>query len=156
MRVLEGRGGSGAWRRAREVHIGPDGGSASAFRVRGVRGGGKFAILALEDIGDLSAAEGFRGQKVFIMRDLLPPLEEGTYYVADLIGLRVEDRRGRNLGTLHEIFDNGAHEVYAVRHGMREILLPVIDSVVISVDIEAGRMVVVPPAGLPGIPTRTE
>ena len=151
MRVLEGEGCSGAWRRARRVRIGSGIEAARVHEVDGVRGGGKYAILALTGIADRDAAEGFRGLDVFVERAVLPELEEGLYYAADLLGLEVVDTSGRSLGRLREVFDNGAHEVYVVGDARREVLLPVIEGVVLEVDPEAGRIVVDPPAGLPGL-----
>lgn len=150
--MLPGEGSSGAWREAREVFLGPARGRASRFAVKAVRGGGKFAILALEGVDDLESAEEFKGQQVFVPRDQLPEIEPGSYYAGDLEGVAVTDTAGRVLGVLAEVFDNGAHEVYVVKDGSREILLPVVDGVVVEVDLDAGRMVVNPPEGLPGLP----
>ena len=122
------------------------------FRVRGVRGGGRFAILALEGIDTLESAEALKGKDVFVLRDQLPEAEAGSFYAGDLVGLKVVTARGQVLGVLEEIFDNGAHEVYVVRDKTREVMLPVVDGVVIEVDLDAGRMVVEPPEGLPGLP----
>lgn len=150
MRVLEGEGCSGAWRQADRVRIGPED-VAAVHEVVSVRGGGKYAILRLTGVDDRDAADAFRGQAVFVERAVLPPLEDGLVYAADLIGLEVFDTTGRSLGTLREVFDNGAHEVYVVAAGEREVLLPVIEGVVIEVSVEAGRIVVDPPEGLPGL-----
>jgi 16S rRNA processing protein RimM len=122
------------------------------FRVRGVRGSGRFAILALEGIDTMESAEALKGKNVFVPRDQLPEMEPGSFYASDLEGLTVVTARGQVLGVLEEIFDNGAHDIYVVRDETREILLPVVDGVVVEVDMDAGRMVVEPPEGLPGLP----
>jgi 16S rRNA processing protein RimM len=151
MRVFEGQGTSGAWRQALELWIGPDEESLEAFQVEKIRGGGKFAILALSEVAGMDEAEALRGQLVFVDRNCLPPNEEGEFFAAELIGIRVEDRSGRPLGVLREIFDNGAHEVYVVVGDESEILLPVIEGVVLSVDLDGDLIVVDPPSGLPGL-----
>lgn len=147
LKVLPGKGSSGAWRDAEVVFLGEE-----RFRVRGVRGGGRFAILALEGVDTLESAEALKGKDVFVTRDQLPEMEPGSFYAGDLEGLTVETAQGQVLGVLEEIFDNGAHDVYVVRDETREILLPVVDGVVVEVDLDAGRMVVEPPEGLPGLP----
>jgi 16S rRNA processing protein RimM len=150
MKVLEGLGCSGAWRTASEVYVGSKPEKARRYRVSGIRGAGKFAILALARIDSLEAARQLKGESLYVPRGMLPPLEEGAYYAGDLLGMHVEDVSGRSLGVLDEIFDNGAHEVYVVRKGATEILIPVIDGVVVSVDTSSGRLVVELPEGLPG------
>ena len=152
LKVLPDEGSSGSWREAPEVFLGAAREDASRFRVKGVRGGGRFAILALDGVDSLESAEALKGQHVFVPRDQLPDMEPGSFYAGDLEGVTVADIDGRVLGVLEEIFDNGAHEVYVVRDGSREILLPVVNGVVVEVDLDAGRMVVKPPEGLPGLP----
>jgi 16S rRNA processing protein RimM len=146
LKVLPGEGSSGAWREAEVVFLGSE-----SFRVRSVRGGGRFAILALEGVDTLESAEALKGRQVFVSRDQLPEAEPGSFYAGELEGLTVVTAQGRVLGVLEEIFDNGAHEIYVVRDKAKEILLPVVDGVVVEVDLDAGRMVVEPPQGLPGL-----
>lgn len=148
LKVLEAEGASGAWREASRVWIGPDAAQARAFRVRRVRAGGRFVILALEDVDRIEQAQQLAGQRLFVPRDELPACEEGTYYADDLLGLEVVDQTGRSLGELDGIFDNGAHEIYAVRNGSEQLLLPIVDGVVCEVDLANRRLVVCPPEGL--------
>jgi 16S rRNA processing protein RimM len=147
LKVLPGEGSSGAWRGTEVVFLGSE-----RFRVRSVRGSGRFAILALEGVDSLEAAEALKGQQVFVPRDQLPEVEPGSFYAGDLEGLTVVTAQGQVLGVLETIFDNGAHEIYVVRDKAKEILLPVVDGVVVEVDLDAGRMVVEPPRGLLGLP----
>ena len=152
LKVLEGGGSSGAWRRMQEVFVGSQPENAVCCRVEYIRRGGRFAIMALRGVGNLKQAEAFKGLNLYISRSGLPPLEEGSYYASDLVGLEVVDGKGMVLGRLTEIFDNHAHEIYVVRRGKREILIPVVAGVVLSIDLEVGRLVVEPPEGLPGLP----
>ena len=143
--------GSGAWRAAFELFVGPDAKSLQSFEVVGIRGSGRFAIIRLKGVESREAAEALKGQAFWVPRDCLPEPEEGDYYVDDLLGLQVEDEQGKRLGRLKSIFDNGAHEVYEVAGPNGSILLPVTPGVVLEVDLDGGRMVVAPPVGLPGI-----
>jgi 16S rRNA processing protein RimM len=148
MKVLEGQGSEGAWRECKEVYIGSDIDSANRYQVKHNRGSGKYAILALEGIGTPEEVGILKGKHLYVPRDMLPELEEGTYYVSDLLGMKVEDTQSRLLGVLKEIFDNGAHDVYVVRNKSAELLIPVIDGVLVEIDTNAGRIVVDPPDGI--------
>ena len=74
-------------------------------------------------------------------RATLPP---GSYYTDELIGLTVVDPEGRLLGTLEEVLETGANDVYVVRGPRGETLLPAVDDVVLEVDLERRRMVARP------------
>ncbi len=151
LKVLEGEGCSGAWRQLAEVFIGDDPSKCRPYQVTRVAGGGKFAILGLREITSMDEANCLRGKEVFVARDQLPEPEEDAFYADDLLGLAVENVAGVRLGKLVEIFDNGAHEVYVVRQGARELLLPAVEDVVQGIYPDEGRIVVNPPPGLPGL-----
>ena len=68
------------------------------------------------------------------------PLEEGEYYVADLIGLTVVTEDGEKLGILEDVLQTGANDVYVVSDGKREILIPVIPQCILNVDLEEGMV----------------
>ena len=82
--------------------------------LKDVKDGGKTAIARFEGISDRTAAEALRGQLVEIDRDKLPPLEEGEYYHADLIGLTCVDGSGTPLGTVAAIENFGAGDLLEV------------------------------------------
>ncbi len=79
-----------------------------------MKDGGKTAIARFEGISDRSAAEALRGQLVEIDRDKLPPLGEGEYYHADLIGLACVDGDGKPLGTVVALENFGAGDLLEV------------------------------------------
>jgi 16S rRNA processing protein RimM len=108
---------------------------------------GRSAVLFLRDVTDRSRAEALVGCDLFIERQRLPELPEGTYYWADLIGLDVFDG-GRRIGSIRSIFATGSNDVYVVAQGDREILLPATRSVVHRVDLERLRLDVTVPEGL--------
>ena len=75
-------------------------------------------------------------------REALGELPEGVYYIADLIGLDVIDENGEFIGTVSDVFSTGANDVYAVkREGKKDLLLPVIDDVILQVDIGNKRII---------------
>jgi len=92
--------------------------------LRHVQDGGKTAIARFEGIADRSAAEALRGQLVEIDREALPPLEEGEYYHADLIGFPCVDEGGNPLGTVVAIENFGAGDLLEVErpNGQRSLI----------------------------------
>jgi 16S rRNA processing protein RimM len=63
-------------------------------------------------------------------------LPEGTHFVHDIVGSRVIDERGRKIGTVEEVWKLPANDVYVVRRGKREHLLPAIQSIIDKIDTE--------------------
>jgi 16S rRNA processing protein RimM len=92
--------------------------------VRDVKDGGKVAIARFEGISDRAAAEALRGQLVEIDRDTLPPLAEGEYYHADLIGLPCVDEAGQSLGTVVAVENFGAGDLLEIERpdGKRSLI----------------------------------
>jgi 16S rRNA processing protein RimM len=102
----------------------------------------KQPIARFAEIGDRSAAEALRGQLVTIPRAALPPLEEGEYYHADLIGLPCESAAGEPLGTVVAVENFGAGDVVEIeRPDGRKALVPFREGVADLVD---GRIVADP------------
>lgn len=125
---IGGAGKGGEWREAQVTEV--------------ARHGNRL-VARLESCDSPEAAAGYRGSEVAVARDALPPTAENEFYQADLIGLEVRNLNDERLGTVAGLFDNGAHEVMRVAGGEGgERLLPFIPSVVRSVDIGAGRILV--------------
>ncbi len=98
-------------------------------------------LLTFEGFTDRDQAAKLRNQDVFVLADSLPELPEGEYYHHQLIGLNVVADTGQLLGTLVEIIETGANDVYAVRdENGRELLLPAIPPVVLDVDLDSATM----------------
>ncbi len=83
-------------------------------RILSVREGGKVAVARIEGVADRSAAEALRGSLVEIERNALPPLEDGEYYHADLIGLPCVDQQGQPAGTVLAVENYGAGDILEV------------------------------------------
>jgi 16S rRNA processing protein RimM len=92
--------------------------------LKDVKDGGKTAIARFEGISDRSAAEALRGELVEIDRDTLPPLEEGEYYHADLIGLPCVDDGGTAVGTVASVENFGAGDLLEIEfpNGKRSLI----------------------------------
>jgi 16S rRNA processing protein RimM len=99
-------------------------------------------IVRFTEIGDRNAAEGLRGQLVTIPRSALPPLEEGEYYHADLVGLPCESGEGEPLGTVVAVENFGAGDLLEIeRSDGSRTLVPFRDGIA---DLVEGRIRVDP------------
>ena len=83
-------------------------------RLLGIRESGKTAVARFDGVADRSAAEALRGWLVEVDRSSLPPLEEGEYYHADLIGLPAVDRDGNAVGTVTAVENYGAGDLLEI------------------------------------------
>lgn len=126
-----------------EVAVGQD-----RHRVLGAQAGKRAVLLRLDGIHTREEAEACRGLEVRAEARRFPPLPPGEYYYFQLLGLTVVAADGSRLGELVEIMATPAHDVYVVRDGRREILLPAVEEVVREIDLAAGRMTVQLPPGL--------
>lgn len=102
----------------------------------------KQPIARFAEVGDRTAAEALRGRLLTIPRAALPPLDEGEYYHADLIGLPCEDADGAPLGTVVAVENFGAGDLLEVeRADGRRTLVPFRDGIA---DLADGRIVADP------------
>jgi 16S rRNA processing protein RimM len=88
--------------------------NGGALTLKNLRAGHNGAIARFAEIPDRTAAEKMRGTEVSVSRDALPPLEEGEYYHADLIGLSAISTTGDALGTVVAIENFGAGDVIEI------------------------------------------
>ena len=98
---------------------------------------GGYQRVILEGINDVNAAEALRGCAVLAAAVELPPLREGEFYYFQIAGAEVMLTDGRRLGIIEDVMSTGAHDVWVVRDGAREVLVPVIADVVKVMDLKA-------------------
>jgi 16S rRNA processing protein RimM len=99
--------------------------------------------LGFENITTPEEAGRYRNQVLSILTSEAHALQEGEYYFHDLLGLRVINETGKSLGTLTEIMETGANDVYIVTDPAgTELLIPAIPDVVLDVDLNAKKMMV--------------
>jgi 16S rRNA processing protein RimM len=99
-------------------------------------------VVKFKNVETVEDAEALRGWSVWLTREQIGPLDEDRWFVADIVGLDVYTDEEEYLGKLAEVMHMPANDVYVVRNGEKEILLPVIDDVIRSVDVDSGRMVI--------------
>lgn len=102
-----------------------------------------FMLLKFKGYDSINDVEKWKGSELFVTEDNLAELEDGEYYFHDLLGLTVQTETGELVGTLSDILQTGANDVYVVkRDGQKDLLLPVIDECVLDIDIPGKKIVV--------------
>jgi 16S rRNA processing protein RimM len=105
-------------------------------------------IVRLKGIEKIEDVMPLIGKNILVEKEVLPELEEGEYYWADLLGIEVETEEGKRIGSVKEVFSTGAHDIYVVEGKRGEIFLPAIEEVVRSIDLRKRAMKVVRMKGL--------
>jgi 16S rRNA processing protein RimM len=111
-------------------------------RVRSRRVDGTRVVLEIEGIDHIDVAERWVGAELTVPAADAPPLPEGQYRHYDLLGMTVYFEDGTVLGELADIRPTGANDVFIVRRGARELLVPAVRDVVSEVDVPGRRLVV--------------
>ncbi|MGC8720808.1 MAG: ribosome maturation factor RimM [Thermodesulforhabdaceae bacterium] len=117
-------------------------GSFDQLTVQRIQPAGNCWIVHTEEVTDRNRAEELVNLEVFLPEELLPPREEGEFFYYQLMGLEVRSRDGERVGVLEAIFETPAHDVYVVRDGRHEILVPAVEEIVLEVNLDQGYMVI--------------
>jgi 16S rRNA processing protein RimM len=125
----------------KQVYLG-DAFEATLYPLKSYRWHKDHVLLTLAGVNDRNEAETLKGQLVQVPIDEAMPLPEGVYYHYQLVGLKVVTTGGERLGTLADVMETGANDVYVVDNKGQQILLPAIPDVVKSIDLEKGQMVI--------------
>jgi len=105
-------------------------------------------IVQLEDISSLTDAETYRNADILIRKDALPRKEDGEYFWYELMGLDVFLESGEYLGPISDIMATGSNDIYVIKRGDSEILIPGTHEVIKHIDLQQGKMLVHPIEGL--------
>jgi 16S rRNA processing protein RimM len=124
-------------KRHKQVQVG-----ARSLTLSWVKPASPLPIARFAEISDRNAAEALRGQLITVPRSALPPLEEGEYYHADLIGLPCEDQAGERLGSVIAVENFGAGDIVEIeRPDGKKVMVPFKPGIA---DLEGGRLIVDP------------
>ena len=105
----------------------------------------KFVIVKFKQFNDINEVERFRGCELTIDRKDAIKLNKGEYYCADLIGLTIVDEEGNELGTLTEILQTGANDVYEMTrkdNAEDKVYIPAIKDCIKEINVEAGKITI--------------
>ena len=112
-------------------------------QIAGVRYMKDMVILKLEGINDRTAAEAQKGKDLFIDKDDVRVLTEDTYYIFDLIGLKVVLENGDMIGTLCDVIQNSAQDLYEIEmENKKKFLLPAVEEFILKIDMSSRTMTV--------------
>ena len=113
------------------------------YKIQNVRYHKNMVLIKFENIETPEQAELLRNAFLEIDRENAIPLEEGTYYIADLIGMEVYSDDGNKLGIVEDIYNTGANDIYVVKNDLRkQILLPGIKEVIKEVNLDTEKITV--------------
>lgn len=101
----------------------------------------RHVLATLEGINDVDVAMTLKETVVYAERDDIP-LEEGDYFIIDLVGLPVIDAdNGTEYGTVSDVFNAGASDIYTVKTANGDRMIPAVPEFVINIDLEKGIFV---------------
>ncbi len=96
-------------------------------------------IVKFKEYNSLNEVESLKGKNLYVTRENAVKLKKDEYFVADLIGLKVEDEEKNISGVLTDVMSTGANDVYIIKlDDGRELLLPAIKECILNVDIDEG------------------
>ena len=122
----------------REVMVGDE-----LLHIESVKPQGKNFLMRFREYTVREDAQRLTGRLLTVARADAAPLDEGEYYVFDIVGLTVYDEEDNELGTVENVIRTGSNDVYAVRaEDGREILIPALRTAVLAIDVPGGRMTV--------------
>jgi len=121
--------------------------AAERFKVVSIKPQKGMFLLELEGVTALERAEAYRGADMLVGKGGLRR-DEDEYFWFELIGLEVRLDTGETIGTISRIIPTGANDIYVVKRGKREILVPATSEVVKAIDLESGKMIILPMEGL--------
>lgn len=145
MRVKPLGGSAQRFRNLKTVFLGDERAPADILHRRVI---GKGAVLRLSTIKSREAAREVFQTYLYVPEAEAAPLPEGEYFVHQIVGLTVVTVEGETLGTVREVLETGSNDVYVVRQGPREVLVPALKDVVRRIDLDARFMEVALPPGL--------
>ena len=103
----------------------------------------KYVILKFKGIDTINDVEKYKGKALFVTRNNAVKCEENEYFIADLIGLAVMDDADNPVGTITDVLQTGANDVYVVLMADgKEVLFPAIKECILKIDMESKMMTV--------------
>lgn len=118
------------------------------YLVKEVKFKGNKVSLILEDINSIEKAEKLRGKKLYLPVEELPELEEGSYYLHELIGYQVFDHIRGYIGNVKLIYNLPTQDLLAVEVQGTEVMIPTHEDIMVEVKQEERRINVQLPEGL--------
>lgn len=113
------------------------------YNIESIKYHKNFVLIKFKEINTVEQAETLRNSYLEVDRAQAIPLNEGEYFIADLIGLEVYSDEGKLIGKVDDIYNTGANDIYVVKYDLgKQTLLPGIKDVIKNVDLEKGQIIV--------------
>ncbi len=126
----------------RRVHLVSAAGKEIVCDVKSIRYMGDCPLLLLAGYDSPETAKTLNGWFIRVPEGETVPLPEGTYYWHELIGMEVVSEADEKIGTIVDVFETGSNDVYVVKRGGNEVLLPATREVIKQIDRKTRRMVI--------------
>ena len=115
----------------------------TVLHIEKVRFFKQLVIVKFKEYNRIEEVENLKQAELYVSRDNAAPLEEGEYYIGDLIGMKVFTDDGEEFGEISDVMETGANDVYVIdtqKYG--EVLIPAIKQCILEVDIQSERMTI--------------
>ncbi|MDU5109646.1 MAG: ribosome maturation factor RimM [Clostridium sp.] len=112
-------------------------------KIQGVKYQKDRVIVKVEGINSIEEAEKYKNKYMEIPREYAVPLEDDTYYIADIIGCTVYDTNGKDLGEIFDVIQTKNNDVYWIKKP-KELLIPVLLEIVTDIDVENKKITIKP------------
>lgn len=129
----------------KEVYIGEE---KLPVQVVGVKFNKDKPIIRLKEFDNINQVLKFKDRYLYVDDENLIELEENEYFVFQLLGCKVENMEGKSIGVLEDIINTLSNDVYVIRHGEKEYLVPAIKEFIKNIDIESKLIRIDPIEGM--------
>ncbi len=127
----------GRFKQLRLVYI-----KSRPYKLEGYRSDGDFVCIKLSGVPDRTAAELLKDEFIEIDRINAVPLDEGQYFIADIVGCKLLLDDGTEIGKITEVNQYGAADVFTASDGKSVVRFPFLKKMIVKVDVEAGVIIV--------------
>ncbi len=123
--------------------------SGQRLNIEGIKYQKNNIIVKFREINSIEEAQGYKNSVLCLPKEEIGELPENVYYIADLLDCEVYEASGEKIGILQDVFSTGSNDVYDIkRENAKNLLVPIIEGVVKSVDTENKKIVIKIPEGL--------
>ncbi|MEI3395526.1 MAG: ribosome maturation factor RimM [Clostridia bacterium] len=117
--------------------------SRKEYEIEEVKYHKEMVLIKFKGVETVEQAELLRNYYLKVKREDEPELDDGTFYIVDLLGLEVYSDEGNLLGKLEDIYNTGSNDIYVVKNELgKQLLLPAISDVIKDINLDEKRIVV--------------
>ena len=148
MKILAYAGSNATFLTAGSIFLREKTGKLREFIMLSANPGKSGPVVGLEGISSRIEAEAYRDAEVLVRKDALPRKEADEYFWYELLGIDVFLESGEYLGPISDIIATGSNDVYVIKRGQKEVLIPGTHEIIRNIDLETGKMMIHPVEGL--------